>query len=68
MTTINPNENAELDCILAGVALIEGDKADGKPGLLPELVGAVVTPTVDAVSVVSASLQRCKLIVLTSTT
>ena len=66
--TINPNKNVELDRILAGADFIEGDKADGKRELSPELVGAVMTTTVDAASVVCMSFQRPKLIVPTGTT
>ena len=66
--TINPNKNVELDRILAGADFIKGDKADGKRGLSPELVGAVVTTTVDAASIVCTSFQRPKLIVPMSST
>ena len=43
---MNQDEDMELERILAGT---DGE-ADDEPGLLPELVGAVNTPTVDAVS------------------
>ena len=37
----------ELDCILAGADFTESGEADDEPGLSLELVGVVVTPTVD---------------------
>ena len=48
---MNPNEKVELDRILAKADFTEGGEADEKPGLLPELVEAVATPTVDVVSI-----------------
>ena len=44
---MNLDEDTELDHILAGVDFTEGGEADDEPGVSPELVGAVVTPTVD---------------------
>ena len=46
---MNPDKDAELDCILARANFTEGGEVDDEPGLSPELVGAVTTPTVDAV-------------------
>ena len=37
----------ELDRILVEADFTESGEADDKPGLSPELLGAVVTPTVD---------------------
>ena len=45
--SMNPNEDEELDRILAGADFIE---TDDEPRLLPELVGVVVTPTGDVSS------------------
>ena len=45
---MNLDEDMELDCILAGVDFTEGGEVDDEPGLSLELVGVVVTPTVDA--------------------
>ena len=45
-----PVEEAELDCILAGVEYNECDETSERPGPSPELTGAVMTPTMDAVS------------------
>ena len=36
--------------ILAGADYVKGGEADEEPGSSPELLGAVKTPTVDAVS------------------
>ena len=50
---MNPDKDTELNRILVGAEsadYIEGGKVDEEPGPSPELVGAVVTPTVDAVS------------------
>ena len=47
---MNLNEDVELDWILAGADFTEVGEADHKPGHSPELVGAVATSTVDAVS------------------
>ena len=47
---MNLDEDVELDRILAGADFTEGGEADQEPGLSPELVGAVATPTVDTVS------------------
>ena len=47
---MNPAEEAELDRILAGVDYIEGDEASEQPGPSLEFLGAVTTPTVDAVA------------------
>ena len=38
----------ELDCILARADFTEGGEADDEPGLSLELIGVVVTPTVDS--------------------
>ena len=46
---MNLDEDVELDRILAGADFTEGGEANQEPGLSPELVGAVATPTVDAV-------------------
>ena len=43
-------EEAELNHILAGADYVEGGEADEEPGSSPELLGAVETPTVNAVS------------------
>ena len=45
---MNLDEDVELDRILSGAEFTEGYEADNEPGLSPEIVGAVVTPTVDA--------------------
>ena len=45
---MNLNVDVELDRILVEADFTEGGEADDEPGLSPELVGAVVTPTVDA--------------------
>ena len=48
---MNPTEKAELDRTLAGVDyIIEGDEVSEQPGPSLELLGAVTTPTVDAVA------------------
>ena len=47
---MNPDEDTELDRILAGADYIDGGQADEEPGPSPELLGAVKTPTVDAVN------------------
>ena len=44
------NLDEKLDCILARVDFTEGGEANDEPALSPELVGAVMTPTVDASS------------------
>ena len=44
---MNLDEDVELDRILAGADFTEGGEADQEPGLSPELIGAVATPTVD---------------------
>ena len=45
---MNLDEDMELYHILARLDFTESGEADHKPGLLLELVGVVVTPTVDA--------------------
>ena len=45
---MNFDEDMELDRILVEANFTEGGEVDNEPGLLPKLVGAVVTPTVDA--------------------
>ena len=52
---MNPNEDEELDRILAGADFIE---TDDEPRLSPELVGAVVTPTADASSTQEMALRE----------
>ena len=47
---MNLEEEAELDRILAGADCVTSGEADEEPGPSPELLGAVETPTVDAVS------------------
>ena len=44
---MNLDDDVELDFILAGADFTAGCEVD-EPGLSPELVGAVVIPTVDA--------------------
>ena len=43
------DKDVELDQILAGADFTEDGEADQEPGLSPEIVGAVATPTVGAV-------------------
>ena len=50
---MNPNEDEELDRILAEADFTE---TDDEPSLSPELVGAVATPTADALSTKEMSL------------
>ena len=47
---MNVDVDVELDRILGGADFTEGGEADQEPGLSPELVAAVATHTVDAVS------------------
>ena len=47
---MNPDEDAELNHILARADFIEGGKPDDELELSPELVGVVMTPAVDAVT------------------
>ena len=47
---MNPAEEAELDCILAGADYTECDEVSEQPGPSPALIGAVTTPTMDAIS------------------
>ena len=47
---MNPVEEAELDCILAGADYTKCNEASEQPGPSPELIGAVTTLTMDAVS------------------
>ena len=50
---MNHDEDTELDRILAGAELadyIEGGEVDEEPRPSPELVEAVMTPTVDVVN------------------
>ena len=47
---MNLDEDVDLDWILVGADFTEGGEADQKPGLSPEFVGAITTPTVDAVN------------------
>ena len=49
------NEDEELDRILAGADFTE---TDNKPRLSLELVGAVVTPTADAISTQEMALRE----------
>ena len=55
---MNLEEDVELDRILAGANFTEDGTADDKPGLSPELVGAVITPTPDAVSTQEMALRE----------
>ena len=48
--TMNPAEEAELDCILARADYPEWDEASEQPAPSPEVIGAVMIPTMDAVS------------------
>ena len=50
--TMNPAKDTELDRILAGADYMytECDEMSEQPGFSPELIGAVTTPTMDAVS------------------
>ena len=52
---MNPNEDKELDRILAGADFTE---TDDEPRLSPELVGAVVTPTADVSSTQEMALPE----------
>ena len=52
---MNPNEDKELDCILAGA---DFSKTDDEPRLSPKLVGAVVTPMADAMSTQEMALHK----------
>ena len=56
---MNLDEDVELDRILAGTDFTEGGEANDEPGLSLELelVGVVVTPTVDAVGVLPTFLS-----------
>ena len=52
---MNSNEDEELDRILNGADLTE---TDDEPRLSPELVGAIVTPTADALSTQEMALRE----------
>ena len=52
---MNPNQDEELDSILAGAAFTD---TDDEPRLSPELVGAVVTFTADASSTQEMALRE----------
>ena len=52
---MNPNEDEELDHILAGANFT---KTDDEPRLSPELVGAIVTPMADALSTQEMALRE----------
>ena len=56
---MNPDDKAELDRILAGADYIKGSDANEEPGPLPELLGAVKTRTIDAVSVQGMASATC---------
>ena len=47
---MNLDKDVELDRTLAGADFTVDGEADDEPGLSLELVGAVVTPIVDALS------------------
>ena len=55
---MNPAEEAELDRMLAGTDYPEWDEASEQPGPLPELIGAVTTLTMDAVSMEGMALHE----------
>ena len=55
---MNLDEDAELDCILAGVNFIEDVEANEESGISPELVRAVLTPTHDASCIQEMALRE----------
>ena len=55
---MNLEEDGELDRILAGADFTEDGAANDEPGLSPELVRVVVTPTLDAVSTQEMALRE----------
>ena len=57
-TKMNLAEEAELDRILERVEYTECDEATEQPGPLPELIGAVRTPTKNAVSAGGMALHK----------
>ena len=63
---MNLVEDKELDRILTGADFTEGDEADDELGLSPELVGAVVTPRVDASSTQVMALHEWRIGVMQS--
>ena len=55
---MNPKEDEELDRILAGADFTE---TNDEPRLSPERVGAVLTPTADALSTKEMALREGRL-------
>ena len=55
---MNLNEDEELDRIVAGAGFPEDGTANDESGLSPELVGAVITPTLDASSTQEMALRE----------
>ena len=54
---MNLDEDSELDRILAGADFTPDGMANNEPGISPELVGAVTTPTLDAYSTQEMALR-----------
>ena len=47
---MNFNEDEEINRILAGADFIDTEEAEGEPRPTPELIGAIESPTIDAIS------------------